>query len=359
MSFEEKIHSFSARIPNLQNNISTEEATKTSLVMPFFQLLGYDVFNPEEFIPEFTADVGIKKGEKVDYAILINDEPVILIECKNINEDLTKHGSQLFRYFGTSAAKFGILTNGIIYRFYTDIEETNKMDKAPFLEINLLALKEYQIQELQKFQKENFDKNQIYDTAAELKYMSQIRQVIKDELVKPSEEFVRLILNRGIYEGMKTQAVVEKYQPLVKRAFNLVISEIINDRLKSAISKESESSAGNDSTEPQGPETPLESLPEKKIITTPEELSSFYVIKSILRTKIDASRITYKDTETYFAVNLDKKTTRWICRIYIKDKVKFIMIKNGDNAIRYDIESVDDIFDLSTQLIARLDELVK
>lgn len=161
MSFEEKIHSFSARIPNLQNNISTEEATKTSLVMPFFQLLGYDVFNPEEFIPEFTADVGIKKGEKVDYAILINDEPVILIECKNINEDLTKHGSQLFRYFGTSAAKFGILTNGIIYRFYTDIEETNKMDKAPFLEINLLALKEYQIQELQKFQKENFDKNQI------------------------------------------------------------------------------------------------------------------------------------------------------------------------------------------------------
>lgn len=125
MSFEEKVKSFSSRIKSLKDTIQTEEATKTSLVMPFFQALGYDVFNPQEFTPEFVADVGIKKGEKVDYAIKIDDEPMILIECKSVNENLEKHDSQLFRYFGTSTAKFAILTNGIIYRFYTDIEETN------------------------------------------------------------------------------------------------------------------------------------------------------------------------------------------------------------------------------------------
>lgn len=95
--------------------------------MPFFSLLGYDVFDPHEFIPEFTADVGIKKGEKVDYAITKDGKPIILIEAKWCGDNLEKHGSQLFRYFGTTSAKFGILTNGIIYKFYTDLDESNKM----------------------------------------------------------------------------------------------------------------------------------------------------------------------------------------------------------------------------------------
>ena len=67
--FEEKIKSFIERVNAAKENVLTEEATKTSLIMPFFSLLGYDIFNPLEFVPEFTADVGIKKGEKVDYAI--------------------------------------------------------------------------------------------------------------------------------------------------------------------------------------------------------------------------------------------------------------------------------------------------
>ena len=137
MEFEEKIKEFSKRIKNLEKSINTEEATKTSLIMPFFSLLGYDVFNPIEFTPEYIADVGIKKGEKVDYAVRINNQVTILIEAKSVNENLQKHGSQLFRYFGTTTAKIGILTNGIIYKFYTDLEETNKMDIAPFLEIVL------------------------------------------------------------------------------------------------------------------------------------------------------------------------------------------------------------------------------
>lgn len=135
--FVDQVKNLAKRVKKLKDSILTEEATKTSVIMPFFQSLGYDVFNPEEFVPEFTADVGIKKGEKVDYAILQNGHPIILIEAKSIQERLEKHDSQLFRYFGTTTAKFAILTNGIVYRFYTDLDEQNKMDKVPFFEFNI------------------------------------------------------------------------------------------------------------------------------------------------------------------------------------------------------------------------------
>ena len=164
MEFNEQIKQFSERVVSMKSTITTEEATKMSLIVPLFQIMGYDVFNPLEFCPEYTADVGIKKGEKVDYAILENGEPNILIECKSCTEQLDKHSSQLFRYFGTTPAKFGILTNGIIYRFYTDLEESNKMDLVPFLELDITNIKDSSIIQLKKFCKENFDKDSIFST---------------------------------------------------------------------------------------------------------------------------------------------------------------------------------------------------
>lgn len=218
MEFNEIIKQFSERIIALKDNVSTEEATKMSLVVPLFQILGYDVFNPSEFCPEYVADVGIKKGEKVDYAILDNGQPTILIECKSCSEQLDKHSSQLFRYFGTSPAKFGILTNGIIYRFFTDLEESNKMDLVPFLEINMLNLKDSSINELKKFAKENFDKEKIFSTAEELKYSSLIKGLLSREYEAPSENFIRFILS-DIYEGQKNQKIIEKFTPVVKELF--------------------------------------------------------------------------------------------------------------------------------------------
>ena len=188
MTFEEQLKSFAARAKTIKDGIATEEATKTSLIMPFFQILGYDIFNPLEFSPEYVADVGIKKGEKVDYAILLDKRPIILIEAKSVNEELVRHSSQLFRYFGATTAKFGILTNGIKYWFYTDLDELNKMDETPFLEIDILDLREQQIQELKKFCKNNFDLDKIIDTASDLKYLGLIRNVIKDTFSNPSDD---------------------------------------------------------------------------------------------------------------------------------------------------------------------------
>ncbi len=347
--FEEKIKSFIGRIDDLKENIKTEEATKTSLIMPFFTLLGYDVFNPTEFVPEFVADVGIKKGEKVDYAIILDDEPTILIEAKSVTEALEKHDSQLFRYFGTSKAKFAILTNGIEYKFFTDLDEANKMDSSPFLIINLLNLRDSDIVELKKFTKEAFDKNNILNSASELKYCGMIKSYLKQEFANPSDDFVKLILSSDIYGGRLYQNVVDKFKPIVKKSFNQYISEIVNDKIKTALN--------SDDTESESTEQPTDETNDDKqhneIITTAEELQAFYIIKSILGDCVPLDRITHKDTVSYFAVLLDNKVTRWICRLYFKENVKYLIIPEANGQEKISLETMSDLYSLSDKLKSR------
>ena len=352
MNFEERLSAFVERVDSMKDGISGEEATKTSLIMPFFQILGYDVFNPMEFTPEFVADVGIKKGEKVDYAISIGGELTMLIEAKDIKQQLQKHDSQLFRYFGTTKAKFAILTNGIEYKFYTDLEEQNKMDTTPFLSINILDMSESELAELKKFQKENFDVNTILDTTADLKYMSLIKSAIKEEFNNPKDEFVKYILNSDVYDGMKTQAIIEKYRPLVKRAIAQYINEQVNDKIQNALRQ------GNDDAAPEPIVLDDEKHTDNEIVTTPEELQAFYIIKSVLLNHVALERISFKDTRSYFSVILDKKVTKWICRVFLKENVKFLTVSRDGKEERYDISGVEDIYNLSAVLIARIDELI-
>ena len=289
MEFEVKIKELGERVSELKNT-KTEEATKTSLIMPFFQTLGYDVFNPNEFTPEYIADVEIKKGEKVDYAIFLNEEISILIEAKAVTEKLEKHDSQLFRYFGTTKAKFAILTNGIIYKFYTDLEKPNVMDTTPFLEINMEDLKNNDIQQLQKFKKENYDTESILSTASDLKYVGLIKKIFKEEITSPSDEFVKLLLNEGVYDGVKNSKVIEKFKPLIKKALNMYFNDVVNSKLQNVIN----------SSEDEIQEEVVEE--DHQIETTDEEIQAFYIIKAILSEYVKPSDITSKDTRSYFAV---------------------------------------------------------
>ena len=345
MDFIESIKQFSERVSMLKDTISTEEATKMSLVVPLFQLLGYDVFNPSEFCPEYIADVGIKKGEKVDYAILENGQPTILIECKSCSEQLDKHSSQLFRYFGTSPAKFGILTNGIIYRFYTDLEESNKMDLVPFLEINMLQLKDASINELKKFCKDNFDKDKIFSTAEELKYSSLIKGALQKEFESPSDDFVRFIL-ADIYEGQKNQRVLDKFSPLVKRAFSSFVNEIVNTKISSALSVDSDEEI-NESTE-----TTVEEAPVSKIITTEEEIEGFYIVRGLLAGIVPVEDVAYRDTESYFGVLYTNNNRKPICRLNLDTKNKQLLIPDENKKFeRIYIESLNDIYKYKNKLI--------
>ena len=350
MEFEEKLNQFIERVEKIQKSISTEEATKTSLIMPFFSILGYDVFNPNEFTPEYTADVGIKKGEKVDYAITINGQLTILIEAKSINENLQKHSSQLFRYFGTTSAKIGILTNGIIYKFYTDLEESNKMDTTPFLEINILELRDADINELKKFCKESFDINTVINSASNLKYANSIEKILSEEFSNPSDDFIRLILNKGVYEGVKTQNVIDKYKPILKKSINHYINNLINQRLQSAI---------NNSSSETAEEKDITETDENSIVTTNEELESYYTVKSILSEFIKPSDLYYKDTNSYFGILYENKVTKWICRVYLKESIKYIIIPDKDKKdVKYEIENVSDIYKFKNELLTRLKTFV-
>lgn len=341
MDFTEAIIQFSKKIKTISESITTEEATKTSLIMPIFNYLGYDVFNPLEFCPEYTADVGIKKGEKIDYAILNDGEPLILIECKSCTENLDKYSSQLFRYFGTTTAKFGILTNGIIYRFYTDLEEANKMDLVPFLEVDLLNLKEAAINEFKKFSKENFDTEKIFSTAEELKYSNLIKAYLQNELENPSDEFVKTILS-NVYDGAKTQKVIEKYRILIKKAFTSFINEAVNKKISTALKS---------TEEPTQSET-IEEVEESKIVTTELELEAFYMIRGLLAGNVPVEDITYKDTERYFSIIYKNNTWKPICRLNLDSKNKSLFLPDENKKYeRHYIDTLNDLYEFKNDLI--------
>jgi hypothetical protein len=347
MELNEKIGQFIQRVEELIDSVSNEEATKTSLIMPFFQMLGYDVFNPREFVPEFTADVGIKKGEKVDYAIIVDDQPLVLIECKACTEPLDKHGSQLFRYFGTtSSAKFGILTNGVIYQFYTDLEDKNKMDTIPFLEFDLLNLKDSLTPEIAKFRKESLDVDAILSAASELKYTRLIKGWLSKQMTDPDLEFIKLVMN-VTYEGQKNQKSIEKFHSLVKRSLNQFISENMNERIRTALRKDVDSKG--DDSEQNALETDEDAR--RQIFTTIEELEAFGIVKSILRSIVDASRIFYRDTESYLGILLDDNGRKWICRIHLNRENKYVTIPDENKKpVRYNIQTLDDIFNFESQI---------
>ena len=226
MSFEDKIKIFSSKIPDKLEHIETEETTKTSLILPFLnEVMGYDTTDPTEVKAEYHADIGSKKGEKIDLAILNDDSEIMLIECKSLNTILTtKHLSQLYRYFNITDTELGILTNGVIYKFYTDSVKPGKMDKSPFMEINLIDLSEKDILLLKKFSKENFNISKIKSKADNLKYAYDIHQLISKEIEAPSDDFVRLFAKQA-YDGKINANVKNKFYKIIKNEFKEVIDE--------------------------------------------------------------------------------------------------------------------------------------
>lgn len=356
MDFIDQLKQFSNRVVSMKDNILTEEATKTSIIMPFFSMLGYDVFNPEEFVPEYTADVGIKKGEKVDYAIVKDGDPVILIEVKSVSEDLQRHDSQLFRYFGTTKAKFAILTNGIIYRFYTDLEETNKMDTTPFMEVNILDIKEPQVPELKKFCKSVFSIDEISGRASVLKYSNEFKSVFSDMLANPSDDIVKLFL-QDVYSGIKTQSIIEKFRPILKKSLNEYINETMNDKIKAALGADATAVPASASESPDPEENTEQDEHElaSKIVTTEEELEAFFLVKNMLKELVSLDDIVYKDTANYFGVLYTGNTRKWICRFRITSNSKYLIIPDENKKEeRIQISSLYDIENYKDKIVAAL-----
>ena len=344
MDFKDEIKQIGERVAKLKDQILTEEATKNAFIMPFIKALGYDVFNPFEVVPEFVSDIGLKKGEKIDYAIFVEGSPTILVECKHWAQNLDLHDGQLLRYFHVSKAKFGLLTNGIVYRFYSDLVESNKMDEKPFLEFNITEVKENQIAELKKFHKSYFDIDSIVNTASELKYTNELLQLIQKEFSNPSAEFVKYFA-RQVYPSVVTAKVLELFTNLTKKSVQQHINDLINERLKIAMNKEETA---------QKPTQPEVQVPEEesKIVTTAEELEGFMIVKTILRQKISVSRIAFRDSQSYFAILLDDNNRKTICRLYLNGSKKYLATLNDQKKeVKNEITSLDDIFNYAETLV--------
>lgn len=341
MELTNKLKELSEKINTLKDQIETEEATKTAFILPFINLLGYDIFNPTEVIPEFTADIGLKKGEKVDYAIIENKVPILIIECKHWKENLDTHNSQLFRYFHTSKSKFALLTNGIEYKFFTDLDATNKMDEKPFLEFNITKLKEPTINEILKFHKANFDVNQIVNNASSLKYSKEIKKIFSRQLIEPENDFIRFFTSR-VYSGRQTEKVIEQFKELVSKSVNQFISEKVNDRLHNALNKEEEKLV-EENKEPEQ---------ESKIITTEEELEAYRIVVAILRKKIPVERIDFRDTQSYFGILLDNNNRKPLCRLHFNGKTKYLGVFNEERKeVKEKIDTIEDIYKFDMDLL--------
>ena len=352
MDFKDTILQLADRIAKQKDAITTEEGTKNAFIMPMIASLGYDIFNPFEVVPEMDCDLIKKKGEKIDYAIMKDDSPILLIECKHCNQNLNLHDTQLQKYFVASNARFGVLTNGIEYRFYTDLEKANLMDEKPFLIVNMLDLLDNDIEQLKKFHKSYYNESNILSTASELKYTTEIKSILNREFVSPTPDFVKFFI-RQVYDGQATQKVVEQFTPIIKKSISSVVNDIISDRLNVAI----KSGEQQDIPAPQEETLPVEddTLPvgvvamdkENGIITTQEEIDAYNIIRSILRKFISADKIVYKDFKTYFAIGIEKPSYWWICRLSFGSRKKSIYFPTEDykSQEKYDIDSIDGIFD--------------
>jgi len=354
MDFIDQLRALASRISATKDMIQTEEATKNSMVMPFIQILGYNVFDPLEVTPELVSDVGTKKGEKVDYAILKEGKPIILFECKKCGGDLNiKHAGQLFRYFHVTEARFGVLTNGLIYRFFTDLEQPNKMDEKPFLEFNILDFKDQEVEELKKFAKTVFDLDTILATANDLKYTRAIQNLLSDWMNNPSEDFVRLV-SADLLSGRRfTPALKDQFTIITKRAFQQLLGDRINERLKVAMTPET--AAKTEVIEAGALQEPLSP---SDIGTTTEEIEGFHIIRAILREVIAPRRIFMRDAQSYCAILLDDNNRKPICRLRFNNSNKLVIgIFKGKDEERISISDTDEIYNYADLLKATASRL--
>jgi len=339
VDLKESIAVFVRRIKDLSDHVKgNEQATKQSLVGPLFSILGYDLTDPRECIPEFKTDFGIGRSVKpVDWSFMANGKPIFFVEAKEAGKKLAGYSEQLGDYFAKSTdVKLGILTNGVQWKFYTDVDNSNVMDKEPFVIWDVLSDEESPLDLLTVLHKSQYNP-QLIRTFAE---RNRNRNLLVNELAKllePSSELVRLAI-ANIETRRLTDSVIDNWKPVLKSA----IEEWARQRTLNLILNP-----------PKAPETSTID----RIVTTQEELKTYEAIKTVLS---DDRPVSYQDTYSYFKIHLPERQTWAFCRLYldrrspimwigldysdIKDIViGGITISDADGWIEVPLRSIDDM----------------
>lgn len=341
MDFAETMAALGERAQKLKGNLITEEATKTALVLPFIKELGYDIFNPLEVVPEFVADVADLKGEKIDYAIMHEGKPIMIIECKCCGTclDEAKH-KQLHRYFLTLDSSIGILTDGLRWQFYSSGDDGKRMDAAPFMEFNLEAIDPTLLPELRKLCKGKFNLEKTLQTVNELKFNRQIKLLLAQNLEAPQENFVGYFMREFNVRG--TLKNIEQFRAYVKRALTEFVDEQVDARLKNALAATSKKEA-----QP----LPAEAAPEgedqdNRIVTTEEEIEGFHIVRAIMSSVIDPAKVVMRDTISYCGILYEDNNRKPICRLHFNNPNNLQMetFDAERRGTRHKLEKVSDIY---------------
>lgn len=353
----DSLNALSDKIRAQGHAIHTEEGTKNAFVMPFLHsVLGYDVFDPDEVVPEFIADVGLKRGEKVDYAIRHDGTVQILIEVKKSSVPLDlEHAAQLYRYFSVTNARIAILTNGQVYKFYTDLDQPNRMDSKPYMVLDLLSVDRAVVPELAKLTRGNFNLESVIGAAEELKYVGQIKRTMAAQFADPDDDWVRLFTSH-VYDGSFTQKVREQFRPLVIKASTQFLNDQTSSKLKSALGDAS--LVPSDVEEDPVSDKEMGPAPDglDDIVTTAEELQGFEIVRAISCGLVKPSRIVYRDAKSYFAILLDDNNRKTIARLHLNAKTRKHLgvfdIEGSEE--RMLIGNLEDIYEHSDAIRARV-----
>lgn len=325
MAFADSLRTLANQIEDRRKHVATEEAVKQALILPFVSTLGFDIYNPAELIPEYKAGWA-KTTEKIDYCLQIHGKPILFIEAKGPNEALVNYDAQLAKYFNsTPELKFCIITNGIEYRFFTDLQEPNLLDKKPFFEFNFEKFGDTDIAVLERFRKDVFNAGSLVGYAEDLVFLEALKRQFIKLLRDPSDEFISFAVKEAeLVDSRVTQKVIDRFRPLVKESISASVLEIVQQSLTPRV-------GGPVAEAPEPCPEPVESEPVNdnggpRVETTDEELRAFELIKQIVGPHVpDAELIRHNDTERYFAIQYNV-TTRWFARLFIQDRDKKIAV---------------------------------
>lgn len=296
----------------IERSKNNETATRDLLIEPFFNILGYDKMN--HYLHEFALKISKGRVKKVDMVITIDGKkPIMLVECKAAGNPLSKKNfKQLSDYFDLNkSSDIGILTNGIIYKFYCVNWDNDRLNSKPFLVFDLNNFTDADLENIVQFDRAVFDIDKIKDNANEVYFLDSFEDALFATLYNPKQEFIKLI-----YNNMGGRNVTADVRKRIYKLINSISLEEALDKIKQAELRDSKFG----------------------FVTTSDEIKTFEIIKTIIAmtSKIsndDLSRISYVDSKTVFNIITDNRGRNVICQLkytgsknlIIIDKQKYVL----------------------------------
>jgi len=360
VSVEEAVRRLATKVAELKDEISTEEATKNAFISPFIRVvLGYDIFDPREVIPEYVADVGRKRGEKVDYAIKSGEEFRFLIECKKIGSPLDlDHATQLVHYFNVTDTEFAILTNGEVYEFYTQLDAANRMDEKPFMTLDLGNIDARIFPHLEKCTRQNFDAETITQVAEHLKNVSEVKKELAANLKAPRDEWVRLLAG-GVAPKRMTAQKLDYFREVVMTATREFLNDEASKRLRNAQDLDEGRAVPAPLVDSRSP-VPAAKVEEldastRDVDTTDDEIQGLAIVRAIACRHVGIDRVVMRDQKSYCSILFDDNNRKPIARLHFNSKnYRIGLFDTEKNEVLHPIDSVEGIYGFAAEISERV-----